>query len=81
MRGLLEEESSLATARDGEGVSALLRARSTSLGDVVEAIRPRVSRLDAFEAAAFGDVDRLAEVVDARPAVPGTVAAIRAAIG
>ena len=69
MRALLEEESSLATARDGEGVSALLRARYTLSRDVVEAIRSRVSESDAFEAAAFGDVDRLAEIIDARPAV------------
>jgi ankyrin repeat protein len=69
VRVLLEEEPSLATARDGEGVSALLRARYILSRDVVEAIRPHVSELDVFEAAAFGDVDRLAEVIDARPVV------------
>jgi ankyrin repeat protein len=68
VRALLGSDPSIANARDGDGVSALLRARYTLSRDVVEAIRPQVSELDAFEAAAFGDVDRLAEVIAARPA-------------
>jgi ankyrin repeat protein len=71
VRALLASDPSIATARDDEGVSALLRARYTSSRDVVEAVRPHVQELDVFEAAAFGDVDRLADVVAARPAVVG----------
>jgi ankyrin repeat protein len=71
VRGLLGTDPSIATARDDEGVSALLRARYTMSRDVADAVRPHVPELDVFEAAAFGDVDRLAEVVAARPAVVG----------
>ena len=69
VRTILGSDPSLATTRDGEGVSALLRARYTSSRDVVEAVRSHVRELDVFEAAAFGDVERLAEAVAARPAV------------
>jgi len=71
VRALLGSDPSIATARDDEDVSALLRARYTLSRDVVEAVRSRVQELDVFEAAAFGDVDRLAEVLAARPAVAG----------
>ena len=71
VRALLGSDPSIATARDDEGVSALLRARYTLSRDVVEAVRSHVHELDVFEAAAFGDVDRLAEVFAARPAVAG----------
>jgi ankyrin repeat protein len=71
VRGLLGSNPSIASARDDEGVSALLRARYTSSRDVVDAVRSHVPELDVFEAAAFGDVERLAEAVAARPAVVG----------
>ena len=71
VRAILGSDPSIASARDDEGVSALLRARYTLSRDVVEAVRSHVQGLDVFEAAAFGDVDRLAEVLAARPAVAG----------
>jgi ankyrin repeat protein len=60
VRAMLDEDPSLATARDDEGVSALLRARYRRDRALVETIKARVGSLDAFEAATFGDLDRLA---------------------
>jgi ankyrin repeat protein len=75
VRELLDEQPWLATQRDELGVSALLRARYEMDKALVAAVRPHVSELDVFEAAAFGDLDRLSEVlagdgdlVDARSA-------------
>lgn len=71
VRRVLGEEPSLATARDAEGVSALMRARYRSDRGLAEAVRSRLDELDAFEAASFGDLDRLAGVLDADPAIVG----------
>jgi ankyrin repeat protein len=60
VRAMLDADPSLATARDHEGVSALLRARYRRDRALVEAVKARVASLDAFEAATFGDLDRLA---------------------
>lgn len=55
--------------RDTDGVSALLFAQYYGRGDLVEALRPHKGELDAFEAAALGDVDRLRELLDSDPAL------------
>ena len=60
VRATLDADPSLAMARDHEGVSALLRARYRRDRALVEAVKARVASLDAFEAATFGDLDRLA---------------------
>ena len=60
VRATLDADPSLAMARDHEGVSALLRARYRRDRVLVEAVKARVASLDAFEAATFGDLDRLA---------------------
>src|SRR5688572_32865295 len=65
VRALLTEAPSLAMARDDEGVSALLRARYRLDRALVSAVRPHVGDLDAPEAAALGDTDRLAMLLDA----------------
>jgi len=67
VRAMLDADPSLATARDHEGVSALLRARYRRDRALVEAIKARVGSLDAFEAATFGDLDRLAVLLAADP--------------
>lgn len=54
--------------RDDEGVSALLRALYYGSDEMVEALRPGKIELDVFEAAAFGDVDRLRKLLDEDPA-------------
>jgi ankyrin repeat protein len=68
VRGLLERDPSLASARDGEGVSALMRARYGFDREVIEAVRSRVGEQDLFEAAAAGDLDRLTELLAYDPA-------------
>jgi ankyrin repeat protein len=69
VRTLLESEPGLAGARDGEGVSALMRARYRSRGPLSEVVRARIEDLDVFEAAAFGETRRLRDVLDSDPAL------------
>ncbi len=59
VRAILDEDPSLATARDPNGVSALMLTRYRSDRALTEAVKGHVTELDAFEAASFGDVDRL----------------------
>lgn len=66
---LLDEDRALASARDEHGVSALMRARYRSDEAVIGAVRERLDDLDVFEAAAFGDLDRLGELLDREPAL------------
>jgi ankyrin repeat protein len=63
VRALLAEQPWLAAERDDEGVSPLLRARYRMDRALVAAVRPHVERLNVFEAAAFGDLDRLSELL------------------
>src|SRR6476660_9767011 len=67
VRATLDADPSLAMARDHEGVSALLRARYRRDRALVEAVKARVASLDDLEAAAFGDLDRLALLLAAPP--------------
>jgi ankyrin repeat protein len=68
VRAMLENDPSLAGARDAEGVSALMRARYRLDRGMVEAVQSRREEMDLFEAAAAGDLDRLTEVVAGDPA-------------
>jgi len=63
VRSLVAREPALASARDAEGVSALLRARYRFDRGLTEAIRAAGAALDVHEAAAFGDLDRLAALL------------------
>jgi uncharacterized protein len=65
---MLEDDPSLATARDAQGVSALMRARYRLDRGLAEAVQSRVGEMDLFEAAAAGDLDRLAELLADDPA-------------
>jgi uncharacterized protein len=69
VRALLAQDPSLAHARDASGVSALLRARYRLDRALVSAVRSHAGDLDAPEAAALGDTDRLAVLLDAEPSV------------
>jgi ankyrin repeat protein len=71
VRATLDADPSLALARDHEGVSALLRARYRRDRALVEAVKARVASLDAFEAATFGDLDRLAVLLADDPDLTG----------
>jgi uncharacterized protein len=68
---LIDRDPELASARNDDGVSALLHARYRSSGEVVSLLSAHVRDLDMFEAAALGDVDRLAALLRARPAAVG----------
>lgn len=61
VRSLLAEDASLASARGGDGVSALLLARYRFDRPVIDALMEVDPDLDVFEAAALGRIDRLRE--------------------
>jgi ankyrin repeat protein len=63
VRALLVVQPWLAEERDDQGVSPLLRARYRMNAALVAAVRPHVERLNVFEASAFGDLDRLSELL------------------
>jgi ankyrin repeat protein len=67
VRGLLEDQPWLATDRDEDGVSALMRARYQMDRGLVAAVRAHVAELDVFESAVFGDLDRLSELLATEP--------------
>lgn len=69
VRGIVTADPSLASARDAEGVSAVMRARYRFDRGLVEAVISGEPVLDVFEAAAFGDLDRLVEPVDGDPSI------------
>jgi len=68
-------DPSIAGARDGEGVSALMRARYRFDRALVAAVMAGDPRLDVFEAASFGDLDRLTALLDADPSSVTTYSA------
>ena len=68
VRALLAEDPALAAARDGHGVSAALQARYHREPELEATIRAVGPPPDVFEAAAFGDAVRLAELLDDDPA-------------
>ncbi|MGZ4131615.1 MAG: ankyrin repeat domain-containing protein [Actinomycetota bacterium] len=73
VRAILEEEPGLATARDASGVSALMQAGYRFDPALVDAVRARVEVLDVFEAASFGELDRLTALLEADPALATAV--------
>jgi ankyrin repeat protein len=66
---MLEDDPTLASSRDASGVSALMRARYRFDKALTETVKRRVDILDVFEAAAFGDVDRLTELLGDEPSL------------
>lgn len=62
-RSLIEADATVATARDAQGVSALMRARYRLDAEIAGAILAAVPALDVFESAAFEDLDRLTELL------------------
>ena len=69
VHALLADDPALAGARDASGISALLRARYRMDRALVAAVRRHLAELDAPEAAAVGDVDRLAVQLDGDPSL------------
>jgi uncharacterized protein len=66
---LLEADPALASSRDTSGVSALMRALYRFDKPLIDTVKRRVDELDVFEAAAFGDVDRLTELLSNEPSL------------
>jgi ankyrin repeat protein len=64
---ILDADPAAATSHDASGVSALMRALYRFDKALVEAVKRRVGPLDVFEAAAFGDVDRLTVLLEEDP--------------
>lgn len=69
---LLAADVGLATARNTNGVSAVMQARYEGRREVVELLRSTVGKLDIFEAAILGDLPHL------RALLAGDVALARA---
>jgi len=68
VRSILEADPALAATRDAEGVSALMRARYRFDEALADPVRACLPDLDLFEAASFGDVERLTELLVLDPA-------------
>ncbi len=66
---MLDADPALASSRDASGVSALMRALYRFDKPLIETVKRRVDELDVFEAAAFGDVDRLTELLGDEPSL------------
>src|SRR5688572_22708372 len=66
---ILDADPSLAPSRDASGVSALMRALYRFDKALIESVKRRVDPLDLFEAAAFGDHDRLTELLRDEPSL------------
>lgn len=66
---IIRSDPSLAWARDADGVSALMRARYRFDRSLVAAVMAGSPELDVFEAATFGELDRLADLLDGDPSL------------
>jgi uncharacterized protein len=69
VKTVLDADPALASSRDASGVSALMRAFYRFDKPLIETVRGRVDALDIFEATAFGDVDRLTQLLGAEPSL------------
>jgi ankyrin repeat protein len=67
LKGLLAEDRSLAAARDGSGVSALMHALYRQRKDMVDALRGTGLDFDIFEACSLGRSDLVEEMVERDP--------------
>jgi ankyrin repeat protein len=69
LSALLSADPALASARDANGISPLMKALYYRHPELVPAIVAQSPPLDVFEAAASGDEPRLAALLDADPAL------------
>jgi ankyrin repeat protein len=69
VRSMVGGDPSLASARDQQGVSALMRARYRSDQGLVDALMDAGPTIDVFEAASLGDIERLRELLDGDPSL------------
>ena len=64
LQWLVETDSSLAMARDPNGVSALMTALYYRKADMVQLLRGLIPELDIFEAAALGDTQAMTQFLE-----------------
>jgi ankyrin repeat protein len=69
VRSLVSAEPVLASGRDAQGVSVLMRAKYRSSQALVDAVLAADPPIDVFEAAALGAVERLRGMLDRDPAL------------
>jgi ankyrin repeat protein len=67
LRGILHENPSLASARDENGVSALIHAYYRRQQDAAELLMSANVSLDIFEATAAGKTDKVSTILKANP--------------
>ena len=67
LQSILRADPAQARARDANGVSVLLHAAYHRQVDAARILREASPRLDLFEAAAFGELERLRELLAADP--------------
>src|SRR5438552_12395124 len=67
LRKLVGEQPSAASARDAQGLSAVLQAQYRGRDDMVAVLMEAGPELDLFEISALGDSDRVAAALDADP--------------
>src|SRR5690349_752381 len=65
----LVEDPGLASARDGDGVSATMHALYRGRGEIAETIAAALPALDVFEAAAMGRAVLLGQIVARDPSL------------
>jgi ankyrin repeat protein len=75
VRALLAGDPSRANARNDAGLSPVLAAQYSHQPEMVREILDARPELDLFDAAAVGDLDRLAELLDADPSAVNAYAA------
>jgi len=67
LRHLLAQDPGAANVRDANGVSARLQAAYRRQDDLVQMLREVGGELDVFEAAAFGEIERLQALIAEQP--------------
>jgi ankyrin repeat protein len=69
VRSMVSAEPGLASARDAQGLSALMRARYRLDTALLDAVMNGDPALDVFDAASVADVERLRQLLDADPSL------------
>jgi ankyrin repeat protein len=64
VRALVASDPSVASARDEQGLSAIMQALYRGRDDIVAVLLAADPELDVFEASALGDIGRVAELLD-----------------
>jgi uncharacterized protein len=72
IKAMLQEDSSLARAKDQNGVSVIMKATYYGKRDVVAALLDSGVELDIFEAAATGQTARLSDLIAGDPSLTST---------